>query len=361
MPRTGLNLDDEGGVTTKALRRELRVFERIGEGGYGRVYKARFKGRALVAKLPIPLLTDFEEPNGCGLKAVMLPRAEISRADLKAARSAFRKECRNAEKVLDPLLERVLRNQRIQQAGAPLLWSQRTEEERDAIVRQRTLRRSAPGYAHMHPDVHLDRKIPLLLSEPADGNLYALRFVLRANGRLSRRWMAAARQLADAVAFLRDHTGLAHIDIKPGNVFYKHTLDPKRPHIWLGDYGLMAPKDAPYTFGDGTLEFSPPPRLYAALQRDGFTNGQAQLFGYYTTVLDLIGFVRPTQTVDYLSNEDFAHVSERLLDAIRLKHTLFTYAPPELYVHIMTPLFDPSLYVLDVLFERTHAWLRTLS
>jgi serine/threonine protein kinase len=364
MPHTELNLSDEGAIQTDALLRELIVSEAIGEGGFGRAYTAHFRGRPLVVKLPVDLVKTPPPRNtkkrGRALEKLLKPPEQVPDFIWVRAYEAFKKECQNAEKVLDPYEERRIRNGRTHKAGAPLLWSQLTPADQDVIREARQRWKAEPGYVHMHPVLHLDRKIPLLLSEPARYNLYGASFVLEPHQPLPRKWIAVARQLADAVDFLRRCTHLAHLDIKPHNVFYNLDTQTNLPHIWLGDYGLMQPQDEPCAFNAGTPAYMPPPRLFTKLTRAGFTNDQEQLFGYYVTLLDLICFRNNAGAVEFLS-QNRPYVSEALLEAIaQPEHALFAHAPPELFANVMVPLFDASLHVLDVLFERTRAWLRTL-
>jgi hypothetical protein len=46
---------------------------------------------------------------------------------------------------------------------------------------------------------------------------------------------------------------------------------------------------------------------------------------------------------------------------IKQRSSLVMYASAELYQHVMAPLLEPSVYVLDTLFERTRAWLYTMA
>jgi serine/threonine protein kinase len=368
MPHTALNLSDEGTVTTDVLLRNLVVRESLGQGGFGRAYKARLQRRQLVVKLPIALVRpDDQIPNlrqgrGACLDDVLQPLDQVLDDDRKEARIDFKKECQNAEKVLDPPVERYIRNRyHGRRSGRSLMWSMLTAVEQNVVAAARQRWQNEPGYAHMHPVLHLDRHIPLLLSEYAPHTLYGLSFVLGASQDGVDRWLVAARQLADAVAFLRRRVGLAHLDIKPNNVFYKVLTGTRRPHIWLGDYGLMARKDAQCTFRTGTRLYMLPLRLQAELSRDHFTNDHQQLFGYYATLVNLLTYTNANGAVEYLSRGHCPSVSDALLAAIAQRnHPLFTNAPPELFQHFMVPLFDASLYILDVLSERTHAWLQTL-
>jgi serine/threonine protein kinase len=366
MPHTALNLSDEGTVTTEFLFRNLVVRESLGEGGFGRAYKARLNGRHLVVKLPITLVRpDDQIPNlrrraGARLDDVLLPPGQVSDAVWREAVVDFKEECRNAEKVLDPPDERRIRKHyQGQRAGRSLLWSTLTPEEQDLVVAERDRWKNEPGYAHMHPVLHLDRHIPLLLSEYAPHTLRGLSFVLGESQDGVDQWLVAARQLADAVTFLRRSVKMAHLDIKPNNVFYK--MSAGRPHIWLGDYGLMARKNKQCTFRTGTRLYMPPARLQAELSRDHFTNDHQQLFGYYVTLVNLLTYRNANGGIEQLSRGHCPSVSDALLAAIAQRnHPLFTNAPPELFQHFMVPLFDASLYILDVLFERTRAWLQTL-
>jgi hypothetical protein len=80
-----------------------------------------------------------------------------------------------------------------------------------------------PGYAHMHPVVHYDPKIPLLLSLPAEGTIEDLRVnVGEYTPDIPKQWLDIAWQLSEAMHFMLEYTELAHVDVKPANVLYVH-------------------------------------------------------------------------------------------------------------------------------------------
>jgi hypothetical protein len=114
MPRTAINYDNIGGnVTTPMLRSELRLFKRLGNGAFGVAYLAEFRGRRLVVKLPVTLLRNPEtrvhpsvNPDGRTLAEVIRPPHNIRLTVFEHARTVFRKECQNAEQVLDSAVER---------------------------------------------------------------------------------------------------------------------------------------------------------------------------------------------------------------------------------------------------------------
>jgi serine/threonine protein kinase len=371
MPRTAINFDDNGGnVTTPVLRNELRLWEQLGSGAFGVAYRATFRARPLVVKLPATLLKNsppsfdaVSHPQGLTLAEVMQTPDQIHPRDLRDARKALRDECENAEQVLNSDVERFTRASHLETpginvVGASMLRAYMSDTERTIVESASRHHQALPGYTHMHPIVHFDAEIPLLLSEPAEGTLEGILTVLEDNRPLSNQWLETALQLSDAIAFLRDHIQWAHLDLKPDNVLYTHLPTTGRLHIWVGDYGQMAPMDAPTTFRFGAPGYKPDARLGLRMQQRNATCDQQQLFAYYATMLDLFQF--PTANNFRTRLLDIDLVSIALPRMIKTRGTLFTYASAELFQHFMVPLLEPSVYVLDVLFERTRAWLRSV-
>jgi hypothetical protein len=283
MPHTAINYDNiAGNVTTPMLRSELRLFKRLGNGTFGAAYLAEFRGRQLVVKLPVTLLCKPEtivdpsvNPHGRTIAEVIRPPNRIRQSVLEHARTVFRAECQNAEQVLDSTAKHYMRANRgngstaDELVGAPLLEGYLGAEEQAAIDQARQRHRALPGYAHMHPIVHFDAQIPLLLSEPAKGTLEDLYVVIRNEPRLDAHWYEVARQLSDAIAFLRHPTvGMAHLDLKPDNVLYTHHPTTGRVHIWLGDYGQMGRANERTTFDNG--DYSPQYAFHRAPARRSF-------------------------------------------------------------------------------------------
>jgi hypothetical protein len=376
MPHTAINYDNTAGnVNTPVLRTELRLFKRLGNGTFGVAYLAEFRGRQLVVKLPVTLLRTPEvrvhpsvNPDGRTLAEVIKPPRNIRQTVFERARNAFRKECQNAEQVLDSTVEHYMRANRGNGSsadalvGAPLLEGYLSAEDQAVIDEARQRHRALPGYAHMHPIVHFDAQIPLLLSEPAQGTLEDLYVVIEDAPRLNAQWYEVARQLSDAIAFLRHPTvGMAHLDLKPDNVLYTHHPTTGRVHIWVGDYGQMDRANKRTTFVYGAPAFKPDDALALRMEQRGATCDDQQLFAYYATILDLIHFPTANNFNTRLLNLGNNIISVALPQVIKQRSSLVMYASADLYQHVMAPLLEPSVYVLGTLFERTRAWLYTMA
>ena len=317
------------------LLEELVLLHEIKRGQY----RAMLRGQPLIVKLPSQLLIIITTPpthdHECGtLDTVMKRYDTISVEEFAEARAGLMRECRCAEKVLDPPSERIIRDYHADKKKRQQL----SAVECDVIAKgRRRWQNDWPGYAHMHPIVHFDANIPLLLSAPAHGTICDLRFLIKDCP--SREWWDVAWQLSEAITFLRLGAQLAHADIKPDNVFYTTQKPDGRTHIWLGDYGLLVAK-----------------RRRAGGSHTN-NNDHRQLFAYYETVLDLICFPSAEADADWLSRTG-GDVSAGLLEAIRTQSPLVTRATPDMYAHIMCPLFDVPLSELPRRFERTREWLR---
>ena len=366
MPRTAINLDDyDGQVHAMTLRDKLRVFKKLGSGSFGAAFTATLDGRALVVKLPVRLIArprgPWDRTQGSALAEVLEPPDAVNPAALVAAREAFTVECQNAERVLDSALEGQLRRDRhVDAPGAPLLLRYETPETIAVIEAARRAHQSLPGYAHMHPILHFDAELPLLLSAPAQDTLENMYFLLGEDQKPSDEWFEAAFQLSSAIEFLRTYVQMAHLDVKPDNVLYSRDPRSGRPHIWLSDYGLMGPAGAPATFRIGTLNYKPDPDFARGLRQQGATCDQQQLYAYYATVLDMFRF--PTANHHQVARiTEFDVVSLALPKLIRERSALIQYTSEpsaELYHQLIVPLLEPSFGVLGDLFQTTRAWLQ---
>jgi hypothetical protein len=363
------------GVNTRMLLEELVLMNELMRQEECVTYEATLRGQRLVAKLPAQLTTPTTtmftnttttttttttaavimagrrgQGGGVTLDMVMKRYEAISVEVFAKARFEFMRECRRAEKVLDPPSERIIRDyhHNHHDDNAPFL----SAVECDVIAKGRQRwRNDWPGYAHMHPIVHFDPNIPLLLSESAQGTICDLRFLLKEEDpRPSREWLDVAWQLSEAITFLRFGPKMAHTNLTPYNVFYT-TKSDGRLHIWLGDYGLVKPAAARRRRRRTGLWGTP---LYVVEA----TYDQQQLFAYYATLLDLICFPSALVDADWLSRTG-GNVSAGLSEAICTHSPLVTRASPELYAHIMAPLLtaDVPLSALSQRFGRTREWL----
>ena len=218
MPRTALHLErksTEPDAVHSLLMEHARVTRRLGQGAHGEAFTLMTddKRDTWVVKLPTLLLRGLRPPLPCRLGALLKETQRT--ADIEEAHAEFRQECRNAEALLD----------------APEVHALRMH--------------------HLHPVVHYDATVPMLLSLPAEGTAERL----RCSPSEVDAWCAVARQLVAAVRFILDATKLAHLDIKPGNVFFAGA------HCWLGDFGEVHPQKEPYDADIGTCYYNPGDRV----------------------------------------------------------------------------------------------------
>lgn len=324
MPRTALHFYDNTSrvkgatiITADALMQELILKRFLGKGGWGAAFSAEFRGENVVVKLPIRLLKHrlpTPTKNGWTLTDVLRPKSEQLRHEFIEAHHVMEIECHNAERALEPPELRQARKRehagllaverpfpehlRGAHSPPPEEWkeiSDRTlgrglpplSQKTDAVYRALDKWRRHEGYWHMHPIIHYDRDIPLLMSEPATNTIDALRLEVNGSTRLRTHWLDVAWQLSEAIRFLHDLPQLAHVDIKPPNVFF--TLPSQTHcHIWLGDYGDLYPMGVVTDFKQGTALYKP--NLVQSINR--FKGVQAtffqqSLYMYFATLMDL--------------------------------------------------------------------------
>jgi hypothetical protein len=323
MPRTALHFNDRAlgrgatAVDEHALRGELILERLLGSGGSGAAYLAHFRGETVVVKLPVRLLNDSAfsgDVRGRHLKDVLNARASVH--DFLRAQDAMAIECRNAQHALDapdmqriraattrlvrreiPEQHRLVYNahkevrddwadiERIaSQTGHPM--PNLTASEHAAVTAARQRWASLPGYAHLHPVIHYDRDIPLLMSLPAQDTIEALRMCVGPTSAVPETWFDVAWQLSEAIEFLRLHPKLAHVDIKPANVLFLAGAG-QRVHIWLSDYGDLFDPNERTDFYYGTALYKPERTLQPGLMHMGATYGEHSLYMYFSTLIDL--------------------------------------------------------------------------
>ena len=143
-----------------------------------------------------------------------------------------------------------------------------------------------PGYTHLHPAVHFDARIPMLISLGADGTIAELRERLDEAASPGPIWMRIAWQVSEAMTFLFEQVRLAHVDIQPKHVLFLRYGDRKRRlHCWLSDYGALCPVD-----GTADVFFSERgDDAYRPLARPA-SHREHSLYAYYATLLDLFRF-----------------------------------------------------------------------
>ena len=166
-------------------------------------------------------------------------------------------------------------------------------EERNAleVLAGRDTRKrwqAQPGYTHMHPAVHFDASIPMLISLGADGTIAELRERLDEQTSPGAIWLRIAWQLSEAMAFLFERVQLAHVDIQPKHVLFVRYGDrQRRLHCWLSDYGDLCPVDGTAdVFERGDDAYKP----HGLTQEEGVSHREHSLFAYYATLLDLFLF-----------------------------------------------------------------------
>jgi hypothetical protein len=257
------------------------------------------------------------------------------REALREALVDFCKEVGNAEQLLEPPCLRVFRYDAWKRGGgadaageeeeeeprAKIMWRLvgtpvhgLTEEQRLRISADQHRMRAHPGFHHMHRVQHLDRALPAIISEKADGDLFSLRgLALRTEcqwlsysnssidqGKPPALWVRICAQLASAFAYIQTHTTMAHVDLKPENVLYQWASSSRAPtreepvelRCMLSDYGICHGQNKPACSGrtfPGTRHFNPPIATDLARWREA--NGtMLQLSGFQCamTALDLL-------------------------------------------------------------------------
>lgn len=249
---------------TDALLRAVVLEEPIVAGPSGSVFHARLLGHAATKRRCIVKLPPMRR---------MAPRL-VCPIPLSAAldglvSGGLRAEAHNALTALNA-------------PNASSSSSSSAESQKRALKRWQ----AQPGYTHLHPAVHFDARIPMLISLGADGTIAELRERLDAQTSPGPVWMRIAWQVSEAMAFLFDKVELAHVDIQPKHVLFLRYGDHKRRlHCWLSDYGDLCPVDGTAdVFERGEDAYKPHARPAGARHREH------SLFAYYATLLDLFRF-----------------------------------------------------------------------
>lgn len=135
------------------------------------------------------------------------------------------------------------------------------------ILKEAQTMKQHPGYHHIHKILHFDRDIPCVISEICDGSVNELNKTYTANEArayfghfhnvmkygssirqsvMSKEWLSLAYQVGQALLYMESR-GLAHLDIKMDNIFYKHIPFGKHGAFtyYLSDFGLCAPIQTP--------------------------------------------------------------------------------------------------------------------
>lgn len=243
---------------------------------------------------PVPLDNIIQPPHRFCIPNFIYDASQYPEAYLHA-REALMDEFRNAEYILEPPSMRALTDDEV---GAPI--KNLSLAQYTLVVRDRKRWQALPGYTHLHPLLHFEPSVPMILSAQADGTLKDLRREVHLDLRpdISKHsitpplWNLIARQLGSAVAFIDTHTPLAHIDIKPANVLFKSRGTPLDIHCWLSDYGLCEPKNEGVPKSDrlpGTTMYCPDCEEWrdACDQRSVFYR-DLSAYQYFATLMDML-------------------------------------------------------------------------
>ena len=368
--RASVNPHTQKEVSSADLLKEVRLTRVVGMGTFGIACLCRFRNCDWVVKLPRGLTNPDGWRDSSTLEQVMTVPVEPNKRLL--ALKDFADECRNAEAVLDaPEVHELRARGRDAESmlGKPLEGL--SDQEYAAVCEARRLWRSHPGYEHMHPVVHYDPMIPLLLSLPAEGNLCEKRVLLYPDAsEIPREWLEMAWQISEAIEFLRTYPQMAHADIKPANVLFTYRDD--RVHCWLSDYGDLYPKrDWPSTIYVGTEKYVPEEheRIQLMYFPDA-TYEKLSLFEYYATLADLfmvganveLGDLNCVSVVSY-GEHTIAQVVRGMLSPGGFHRTIkpladFFKRQPALMAHVVEGLDVEHFMSLPERFDETRAWLR---
>ena len=177
-----------------------------------------------------------ENPDG-------LSNKEMYEKVLKQEQSSFLKEMRNFETIHDTPTQRTNAWGQIEVAQRMNNLNRKHFEQMKKEAAQIEVHM---GHRHILPILHLDYSIPAIISQRCTGNLMNLRlenpFAFRSNNDIndfSLLWRNIAAQLGIAIDFILSR-GLAHVDIKPENIFYEWGNEGEI-FVLVGDFGKCEP------------------------------------------------------------------------------------------------------------------------
>ena len=162
-------------------------------------------------------------------------------------------EFENAERLLEPTPVLSLRRA----VGGPLPPMPAAAYFR--MVAARCRHASHVGYQFLHRPIQFfygfttpdyAQPVPAILSERADGTLHDLingcqGLRVRPDGTPSLLWLVSAWQVLHGVRYMVHECGLAHVDLKPNNVFFQGDPDaPTSLRCLIGDFGMIEPVGA---------------------------------------------------------------------------------------------------------------------
>jgi hypothetical protein len=175
--------------------------------------------------------------------------------------------------------------------------------------------RAYEGYHHIHPVLHLDRSLPVIVSLAADSSLSVFRGLILTNrlqwlspnpdtAEPSALWVRIATQVASAIQYISACTDLAHVDIKPANILISFSGQPTTTYTqqaaaptcircMLSDFGICLFKtQTNFHRFRGTAEYNPPwdTDIGCWMPKSDLTAQSLAYYQFITTVLDMLCF-----------------------------------------------------------------------
>ena len=251
----------------------------------------------------------------------------------------------------------LLASKRRRGGARPLL----TNNEMDLILEARADWQTRPGYTHLHPVVHFDARIPMLISLGADGTIGELRerLVDYKKNSPGPTWMRIAWQLSEAMTFLFDTAKLAHVDIRPKHVLFVRHGGQQRLHCWLSDYSALCPADdvAAYDYDEQDGAYAP----MHSNNEAGASHREQSLFAYYATLMDLFLFEMIGGHETYITNtghsvSEFLSLDSNLLLVMECLHHNAQHPIAQM---VLRPLRSLALSELNAHFyDEMRPWLQ---
>jgi serine/threonine protein kinase len=241
------------------------IGEKLGRGGFGTAYRCEFRGIEYVIKLPNDMLDmGWISVNSDGFLTNNSSHRYYFETMMEYAQE-FKDECNFNEMAVDSYTHRTLRQN---EPGSRLPAID--HEEYMSIKRELDRMKLHEGYEHIHKILGFVGDLPAIFSEPCSGSLQCL---IDANSdiflggylnKLPYQWLELAKQIGNAVEYLRDIARVVHLDIKPGNILYNESKDANGESLYnwkLSDFGLCKAwdRDSGYTTDclPGTLKYLP--------------------------------------------------------------------------------------------------------
>jgi serine/threonine protein kinase len=308
------------------------VGERLGKGAFGTAFRCQFRGIEYVIKLPNQMLENgflFIDDDG------FLVRSFKKYDDYSVLHSFYRGffvECRFNGMALESPTHRRLRQN---DPGDPLNRADHGEYMR--IKNELDIMKSHEGYKHIHKILGFVQGFPAIFSEQCSGSLQGLIdadsniFLGGYANRLSYQWLELAKQIGNAIEYLKDIARIVHLDIKPDNILYNESKDEngKSVFIWkLSDFGKCKvwKDDGGYTTSllDGTDLYLPKvlKDIHKEKRRLSFDAYECSLHSYMVTLIMSIKFDIPEEE-GYLQDQFDYHDAIDWNDAVECVKSVF--------------------------------------